>query len=75
LNNTQPSDHYYDDDDNNNDNNNKQFTIDAAAIVPPHNVAPSPAHSSYKTTNTTDVNSVAQHHYSYRPYLQHRQLK
>jgi hypothetical protein len=48
-------------------NNNKQFTTDAAAIVPPHNVAPSPAHSSYKTANTTDVNSVARHHYSYRP--------
>jgi hypothetical protein len=42
-------------------------TTTAAATTnssPPHNFALSPAHSSYKTTNTTDVNSVALYHYS-----------
>jgi hypothetical protein len=56
----------------NNNNNNKQFTIDAAAIVPPHKIAPRPAPSTArKKTSTTDVNSVARHHYSYRPHLHH----
>jgi hypothetical protein len=34
-----------------------------------HNVAHSPAPSLWKITSTTDVNSGAQHHYSYRPHL------
>jgi hypothetical protein len=48
-------------------NNNRS----PAAIVPPHNVAPIPAYSSCKTTSTTDVSSVARHHYSHRPHLHH----
>jgi hypothetical protein len=39
------------------------------------NVSPSPAPSTCRQTSTTDVNSGARHHYSYRPHLHHLPVK